>query len=72
MLIARLLIAAAIAVVLFDPQVALAQERKQPTAVENGGAAATVDLAGTQAAIETSARAATQSTPRWRTPGCSA
>jgi gamma-glutamyltranspeptidase / glutathione hydrolase len=39
--------------VLFDPQVALAQEQKQPTAVGSGGAAATVDLAGTQAAIET-------------------
>jgi gamma-glutamyltranspeptidase / glutathione hydrolase len=53
MLLARLLIAAAIAVVLFDPQVALAQQQKQPTAVGSGGAAATVDLAGTQAAIET-------------------
>jgi gamma-glutamyltranspeptidase/glutathione hydrolase len=53
MLLARLLIAAAIAIVLFDPQIALAQERKQATAVGSGGAAATVDLAGTQAAIET-------------------
>jgi gamma-glutamyltranspeptidase / glutathione hydrolase len=60
MLLARLLIAAALALVMFDPQVALAQEQKQPagdqkqpTAVGSGGAAATVDLAGTQAAIET-------------------
>jgi gamma-glutamyltranspeptidase / glutathione hydrolase len=53
MLIARLLIVAAIALVLFDPQVAFAQEQKQPTAVGSGGAAATVDLAGTQAAIQT-------------------
>jgi gamma-glutamyltranspeptidase / glutathione hydrolase len=53
MLLARLLIAAAIAIVLFDPQIALAQGQKQPTAVGSGGAAASVDLAGTQAAIET-------------------
>ncbi len=53
MLLIRLLIVAAIAIVLFDPQVALAQQQKQPTAVGSGGAAATVDLAGTQAAIET-------------------
>jgi gamma-glutamyltranspeptidase/glutathione hydrolase len=52
MLLARLLIVVAIALVLFDPQIALAQE-KQPTAVGSGGAAATVDVAGTQAAIET-------------------
>ncbi len=49
----RLLIVVAVAIVLFDPQVALAKEQKQPTAVGSGGAAATVDLAGTQAAIET-------------------
>ena len=49
----RLLIAVAIALVLFDPQIALAQDEKQPTAVGSGGAAATVDLAGTQAAIRT-------------------
>jgi gamma-glutamyltranspeptidase / glutathione hydrolase len=49
----RLLIVVATALVLFDPQVALAQEQKQPTAVGSGGAAATVDLAGTQAAIQT-------------------
>jgi len=52
-LIARLLIAAALAIVLVDPQVALAQGSKQPTAVGSGGAAASVDLAGTQAAIRT-------------------
>ena len=51
--LARLLVAAAIAIVMFDPQAALAQEQKQPTAVGSGGAAATVDLAGTQAAIRT-------------------
>jgi gamma-glutamyltranspeptidase / glutathione hydrolase len=48
----RLLAVVAIAIVLFDPQVALAQD-KEPTAVGSGGAAASVDLAGTQAAIET-------------------
>jgi gamma-glutamyltranspeptidase / glutathione hydrolase len=53
MLLARLLIAAAIAIVLFDPQIALAQGQKRPTAVGSGGAAATVDVAGTEAAIET-------------------
>ena len=53
MLLARLLIAAAIAIVLFDPQIALAQDQKRATAVGSGGAAATVDLAGTEAAIET-------------------
>ena len=52
-LLVRLLTVAAVAVVLFDPQVALAQEQKQPTAIGSGGAAATVDLAGTQAAIRT-------------------
>jgi len=53
MLLGRLLIAAAIALILFDPQIALAQQQKQPTVVGSGGAAATVDLAGTQAAIQT-------------------
>jgi gamma-glutamyltranspeptidase/glutathione hydrolase len=52
MLLTRLLIVVAIALVLFDPQIALAQD-KEPTALGSGGAAATVDLAGTQAAIET-------------------
>ena len=47
-----LLVVIVIAIVLFDPQVALAQD-KQPTAVGSGGAAASVDLAGTQAAIGT-------------------
>ena len=53
MVLVRLLIVAAIAIVLFDPQIALAQEEKQPTAVGRGGAAATVDVAGTRAAIQT-------------------
>src|SRR5687767_3453078 len=35
------------------PQAAAAQLQKEPTAVGSGGAAATVDLAGTQAAIQT-------------------
>ena len=35
------------------PQAAVAQEAKQPTATGSGGAAATVDLDGTRAAIET-------------------
>ena len=51
-LLARLLMVVAIAIVLFDPQAALAQQ-KQATAVGSGGAAASVDLAGTQAAIRT-------------------
>jgi gamma-glutamyltranspeptidase/glutathione hydrolase len=49
----RALIAAALAIVLVDPQVGYAQEAKQPTAVGRGGAAATVDALGTQAAIRT-------------------
>ena len=40
-LLARLLTVVAIAIVLFDPQVALAQDQKQPTAIGSGGAAAT-------------------------------
>jgi gamma-glutamyltranspeptidase/glutathione hydrolase len=51
--LARLLIVVAFAIVLFDPQVALAQAQKQPTALGSGGAAASVDLAGTRAAIQT-------------------
>jgi gamma-glutamyltranspeptidase/glutathione hydrolase len=39
------------ALVIFDPQTALAQE-KQPTAVGSGGAAASVDVDGTRAAIQ--------------------
>src|SRR3712207_6107634 len=49
----RILVVAALAIVLVDPQVALAQEeRKEPTAVGRGGAAATVDVLGTRAAID--------------------
>ena len=51
MLIARLLIIALVAFVIFDPQATLAQTQKQPTAVGTGGAAASVDLDGTRAAI---------------------
>ena len=39
------------ALVIFDPQAALAQD-KQPTAIGSGGAAATVDIDGTRAAIQ--------------------
>ena len=50
----RILFVAALAIVLFDPQVALAQEpAKDPTAVGRGGAASTVDAYGTRAAIRT-------------------
>jgi gamma-glutamyltranspeptidase/glutathione hydrolase len=50
----RLLLIAAVAVVLFVPQVSLAADDvKQPTAVGTRGAAATVDLLGTRAAIHT-------------------
>jgi len=52
MLIARLLIVVLVAFVIFDPQAALAQTQKQPTAVGSGGAAASVDLDGTRAAIQ--------------------
>jgi gamma-glutamyltranspeptidase / glutathione hydrolase len=54
--IVRFLLIAAVAVFLFDPHVALAQSpqpAKQPTAVGEDGAAATVDVLGTQAAIDT-------------------
>ena len=54
MLIARLTVAVVlVAIVLFDPQAAMAQGEKQPTAVGSGGAAASVDLEGTRAAIRT-------------------
>jgi gamma-glutamyltranspeptidase / glutathione hydrolase len=54
MVLLRLLVAALVAVVLFDPQIALAQsDVKEPTATGRGGAAASVDLLGTQAAIDT-------------------
>ena len=46
----RLLVVAVLAVVLLDPQLALA---KQPTAVGRGGGAASVDELGTRAAIDT-------------------
>jgi gamma-glutamyltranspeptidase / glutathione hydrolase len=52
----RFLLIATVAIVLFDPQVALAQSpapEKQPTAVGRDGGAATVDALGTQAAIDT-------------------
>jgi gamma-glutamyltranspeptidase / glutathione hydrolase len=50
----RILFVAALAIVLVDPQVALAQgPAKQPTAAGRGGAAATVDAYGTRAAIHT-------------------
>ena len=54
-MVARFLLIAAVAVFLFDPQVALAQTQpqKQPTAVGRDGGAATVDALGTQAAIDT-------------------
>src|SRR5918997_2366545 len=55
-MLARFLLIAAVAVFLFDPQVALAQNQaptKQPTAVGRDGGAATVDALGTQAAIDT-------------------
>jgi gamma-glutamyltranspeptidase / glutathione hydrolase len=44
---------AAMAACLWAPQGAAAQETKQPTATGSGGAAATVDLDGTRAAIQT-------------------
>jgi gamma-glutamyltranspeptidase / glutathione hydrolase len=52
MVIARLLIVILVAFVIFDPQAALAETQKQPTAVGTGGAAASVDLDGTRAAIQ--------------------
>ena len=55
-MLVRFLLIAAVAVFLFDPQVALAQSQaptKQPTAVGRDGGAATVDALGTQAAIDT-------------------
>jgi gamma-glutamyltranspeptidase/glutathione hydrolase len=55
-MLVRFLLIAAVAIVLFDPQVALAQSPapdKHPTAVGRDGGAATVDALGTQAAIDT-------------------
>jgi gamma-glutamyltranspeptidase/glutathione hydrolase len=51
-LLTRLLVLALVALVVFDPQAALAQDQKDPTAVGSGGAAATVDIDGTRAAIQ--------------------
>ena len=51
MVILRFLVVALVAFVIFDPQAALAQGQKEPTAVGTGGAAASVDLDGTRAAI---------------------
>ena len=48
----RALVVLIAALVVFDPQAAVAQEQKEPTAVGGGGAAATVDLDGTRAAIQ--------------------
>jgi gamma-glutamyltranspeptidase / glutathione hydrolase len=54
MVLLRLLVVGLVALVIFDPQIALARDlEKQPTATGRGGAAATVDLLGTRAAIET-------------------
>jgi gamma-glutamyltranspeptidase / glutathione hydrolase len=50
--IARFLLLALVALILFEPQTAVAQPPKEPTAVGTGGAAATVDLDGTRAAIQ--------------------
>src|ERR671915_547644 len=52
-MLARFLLIAAVAVFLFDPQVALAQAapQKQPTAVGKDGAAASVEKLATEAAV---------------------
>jgi gamma-glutamyltranspeptidase / glutathione hydrolase len=50
--VARFVLLALVALVLFEPQTAAAQDTKKPTAVGSGGAAASVDLDGTQAAIQ--------------------
>jgi gamma-glutamyltranspeptidase/glutathione hydrolase len=52
MRVARFFLLVLIALVLFEPQTAVAQETKQPTAVGSGGAAASVDVDGTRAAIQ--------------------
>ena len=49
----RVISAAVLGICLSLPQGAVAQETKQPTATGSGGAAATVDLDGTRAAIRT-------------------
>jgi hypothetical protein len=48
------------------------QPVKTPTAVGEGGAAATVDVLGTKAAIDTLKQAGTPSTRPWRPPVSSA
>jgi gamma-glutamyltranspeptidase/glutathione hydrolase len=54
MVLLRLFVIALVALIIFDPQIAFARDtEKQPTAIGRGGAAATVDLLGTRAAIET-------------------
>jgi gamma-glutamyltranspeptidase/glutathione hydrolase len=54
MVLLRLLVIVFVALIIFDPQAALARQlEKQPTATGRGGAAATVDLLGTRAAIDT-------------------
>jgi gamma-glutamyltranspeptidase/glutathione hydrolase len=50
--IARFFLFVLVVLVLFEPPTALAQETKQPTALGSGGAAASVDLDGTRAAID--------------------
>ena len=52
MLAVRFFLLVLVVLVLFEPQTAAAQETKQPTAVGSGGAAASVDLDGTRAAID--------------------
>jgi gamma-glutamyltranspeptidase/glutathione hydrolase len=52
MLIARFLILALVALVLLDPSTAAAETQKAPTAIGSGGAAASVDIDGTRAAID--------------------
>jgi gamma-glutamyltranspeptidase / glutathione hydrolase len=55
-MLVRFLLIAAVVVLLFDPQVAMARsadQDKRPTAVGRDGGAATVDALGTQAAIDT-------------------
>jgi gamma-glutamyltranspeptidase / glutathione hydrolase len=52
MLLCRFLILALVALVLFDPSTAAAQTQKEPTALGSGGAAASVDIDGTRAAID--------------------
>jgi gamma-glutamyltranspeptidase/glutathione hydrolase len=52
MVLARVLLVVLVALVLFDPPAAFSQTpEKQPTAIGSGGAAASVDIEGTRAAI---------------------